>query len=138
MKDFSFTRSINSHKLIAGLALLLILLAVAFIIPRFVGDGMSKFTGLEKEVAQKTLETIYKNQDPMSKAVNIFAFQFYVEDIYPMDPHQAKEYCHLAPEDNGAGYYAVDISQVTIFGFRGDRSTSLNDCIHRKLFPINP
>jgi hypothetical protein len=138
MNKFRPIDVIKKHKVLSVLAVLVLLLVLAFAIPPLVGDGAGRFSGLEKQIAKQELEAAYRNQDSMSRVVDILSFQFYVEDVYPMQPEQAKKYCSLAPQDSGNDYYAVDISRVTIFGFRGDKGTSLGDCINRKHIPNNP
>jgi len=117
----------RSHKFFAVLIAFAILLVLALGTPYLVGDGTNKFTGIKKEAAKEVLKEVYATQDPMSR-VNVLAFQFYVEDVYPMNPQSAKSYCKLPPENDGKGYYAVDVSQVTLFGVRGDRFTRLDGC----------
>src|SRR6266550_5885929 len=130
MKDSKFLRFVISHRLLTGLVIFVILTVLAVGIPHFVGDGTDRFVGVKKEVAEEALQNAYATQDPMSRAVNVLAFQFYVEDIYRMQPEDAKKYCKLSQDDDGTGYYSIEMSQVTIFGFRGDRASLslLNDC----------
>jgi hypothetical protein len=128
MNDSKLLFFMKSHKFLAALIPFALLIALAFGIPRLIGDGTNRFTGIKKEAAKEVLKEVYATQDPMSR-VNILAFQFYVEDVYPMNPQSAKSYCNLSPGDDGKGYYAVDVSQVTLFGVRGERFTRLDGCV---------
>ena len=78
----------KSHKFLTVLIPFALLITLAFGIPHLIGDGTGKFTGIKKEVAKEVLHEVYATQDPMSRAVNILAFQFYVEDVYPMNPQR--------------------------------------------------
>jgi hypothetical protein len=113
------TSFIQRHKvglIIASVVVLLIVLAYG--IPPVVGDGMGRFSGVKKRVAQEALRYRKDAEDPMSRAVHgLDAFQFYVEDIKEMSPQEVKN-CKLKPSDDGTGYYHVYISHVSLFGLR--------------------
>ena len=138
MKDQSSVKSVKARKVLrCVLVSMTVLIVLAFVLPLLIGDGTGRFTGIEGEVAKQQLDVSYKQLDTMHR-VDIPPVKYYVEDVYPMDPSKAKKYCHLLPGDDGTKYYAVDISIVTFFGFRIDRGTSLDDCIYRRITPVNP
>lgn len=116
------------------LILTIILLALAFLVPHFVGDGTNNYTGEEQEAAVRVLDDFYATQDPLAEKLRFFDFQYYIEDVYPMPSETAKNFCNLKNDDDGTGYYVVHISEVTLFGLRKDVGEIYSDCyLHKKL-----
>jgi hypothetical protein len=117
------TSFIRRHKVAVSIASAVVLLIVlAYGMPVLVGDGVGKFTGIKRQVAERTLQNSYSMEDRMSRAVNrLNLLQYYIEDVWEMPVQDVKQYCRLSDGDDGTGYYYASVSQVTLFGLKISR-----------------
>lgn len=127
-KDTNSTQSskptifLKKHIVAIIVASLVLFIALAYGIPMLVGDGTGKFTGVEKRVAEETLQETYDMEDHTSRALHkLDLFQYYIEDVWEMPAQEVEQYCRLSDGDDAAGYYYARVSQVTFFGIRIDR-----------------
>lgn len=114
------------------IAILIIVFGLMLGIPALLGSGTSQLIGAEKEAADSTLMALYNQDDDQQTLLNFLKlrFQYHVDEITSLSSVEAKKYCYLDSNDNGADYYAVKISRVTIFGLRDFHATRYDSCIN--------
>jgi hypothetical protein len=129
LKSTSFIRRHKIALTITSAVVLLIVLAYGM--PVLVGDGIGKFTGVKRKVAEKSLQYLYDVSDSIQRTADeLSGSHDYIEDVIEMTPEEARASCKLSLTDDAKGYYNIYISEVTLFGFRSERQqqTPLATC----------
>lgn len=112
---------------ILGIAILAVLVFLAFFIPISMSDGTERFEGVKKLAAEAQLKSVPHLTDGLSKAFR-FILKYRVEDVYETPRETAKSWCGNSYKE-GETYYSVVLSERTFFGAVADSFPRHDACI---------
>lgn len=91
-------------------------LIMKLIVPIVVGDGLSKYTGAKRQLAEKAMSDISYEIDNKLR----WAYTFHAEDVRPTTTNELAEFCvpynaTVSNDPNDPRYYTVIMTESQLF-----------------------
>lgn len=100
--------------IVATMFILYLIYAVA--VPFLIGDGLGNYKGIQKEVAEKSIDYSSRYLDNKTR----FAFRYHVDAMKATSPDEIEKYCRpfggqITSDPNDTRYYTVTMTVRELF-----------------------
>jgi hypothetical protein len=113
------------------------------VLPLIKGDGVDKYSGTEKELAQRIVRITREFNGPQSPSfAPDFMYYVHVDNISPISAEEVSKFCTnpalVSDDPSDFHYYAATVTEGYLLGFKSTTTHHLGcnvtDYLHKSIF----